>query len=114
MCQEPLSRDECDAFGQWGQKRGWGLVFPSLPRPGGGVFKEEPCRAGDCRHMGMRAKWGPCLRVAETLLGLRGFTGLFLRKEHPASVLAQLCLPQRKATSWEYPPPCSLKVGEAS
>lgn len=78
------------------------------------MFKEEPCRAGHCRHMGMRAKWGPCLRVAEMLLGLPGFTGLFLRKEHPASVPAQLCLPQRKATSWEYPPPCSLKAGEAS
>ena len=60
---------------------------------------------GHRRHMGMRAKWGPCLRVAETLLGLPGFTGLFLRKEHPASVLAQLCLPQRKATSWGVPTP---------
>lgn len=46
MCQEPLSRDECDAFGQWGSEERWGLVFPSLPRPGGDVFKEEPLQSG--------------------------------------------------------------------
>lgn len=60
LCQMPLSRDKCDLFGRWGQKRGWGLTLLPTPTQVGTCLRRRPTEGEHCRHMGTRGRDRGC------------------------------------------------------